>query len=95
MRVIIDGIDYVPTPKQIIDQHATLRSLLHGTRKRMGLTLQTAADKAGVHRSTIHALECGGHPYLDSIARIARAYNLDMNTIAAVWLKEHTDVGQE
>ena len=92
MRVIIDGIDYVPTPQQVIDQHATLHGLLHSTRKRLGMTLEGAAKLSGLHRGTIDALECGGHPYLDTIARV---YDLDMNIIAAVWLKEHTDVGQE
>lgn len=95
MRVIIDGIDFVPMPKQVIDQHATLRSLMHSTRKSRGMTLEGAAKLSGLHRGTIDALECGGHPYLDTIARLARAYDLDMNVIAAVWLKEHTDVGQE
>lgn len=95
MRVIIDGIDFVPMPKQVIDQHATLHGLLHSTRKSRGMTLEGAAKLSGLHRGTIDALECGGHPYLDTIARLARAYDLDMNVIAAVWLKEHTDVGQE
>lgn len=95
MRVIIDGIDYVPMPKQVIDQHATLRSLMHSTRKRLGMTLDGAARLAGLSHTAIHAMESGGHPYLDTIARVARVYDLDMNIIAAVWLKEHTDVGQE
>lgn len=95
MRVIIDGIDFVPMPKQVIDQHATLRSLMHSTRKRLGMTLDGAAGLAGLSRTAIHAMEAGGHPYLDTIARVARVYDLDMNIIAAVWLKEHTDVGQE
>lgn len=91
MRVIIDGIDYVPMPKQVIDQHATLRSLMHSTRKRLGMTLDGAARLAGLSHTAIHAMESGGHPYLDTIARVARVYDLDMNSIAAVWLKEHTD----
>jgi DNA-binding XRE family transcriptional regulator len=95
MRVIIDGIDFVPMPKQVIDQHATLRSLMHSTRKRLGMTLDGAAKLAGLSHTAIHAMESGGHPYLDTIARVARVYDLDMNIIAAVWLKEHTDVGQE
>ena len=95
MRVNIDGIDYVPMPKQVIDQHATLRSLMHSTRKRLGMTLGGAAKRAGLSHTAIHAMESGGHPYLDTIARVARVYDLDMNIIAAVWLKEHTDVGQE
>ncbi len=95
MRVIIDGIDFVPMPKQVIDQHATLRSLMHSTRKRLGMTLDGAARLAGLSHTAIHAMESGGHPYLDTIARVARVYDLDMNIIAAVWLKEHTDVGQE
>lgn len=95
MRVIIDGIDFVPMPKQVIDQHATLSSLMHSTRKRLGMTLDGAARLAGVSHTAIHAMESGGHPYLDTIARVARVYDLDMNIIAAVWLKEHTDVGQE
>ena len=95
MRVIIDGIDYVPMPKQVIDQHATLRSLMHSTRKRLGMTLDGAAKLAGLSHTAVHAMESGGHPYLDTIARVARVYDLDMNIIAAVWLKEHTDVGQE
>lgn len=95
MRVIIDGIEYVPMPKQVIDQHATLRSLMHSTRKRLGMTLDGAARLAGLSHTAIHAMESGGHPYLDTIARVARVYDLDMNIIAAVWLKEHTDVGQE
>ena len=92
MRVIIDGIDFVPMPKQVIDQHTTLRSLMHSTRKRLGMTLDGAARLAGLSHTAIHAMESGGHPYLDTIARV---YDLDMNIIAAVWLKEHTDVGQE
>lgn len=95
MRVIIDGIDFVPMPKQVIDQHATLRSLMHSTRKRLGMTLDGAARLAGLSHTAVHAMESGGHPYLDTIARVARVYDLDMNIIAAVWLKEHTDVGQE
>lgn len=95
MRVIIDGIDFVPMPKQVIDKHATLRSLMHSTRKRLGMTLDGAARLAGLSHTAIHAMESGGHPYLDTIARVARVYDLDMNIIAAVWLKEHTDVGQE
>ena len=95
MRVIIDGIDFVPMPKQVIDQHATLRSLMHSTRKRLGMTLDGAARLAGLSHTAIHAMESGGHPYLDTIARVARVYDLDMNIIAAVWLKERTDVGQE
>lgn len=95
MRVIIDGIDFVPMPKQVIDQHATLRSLMHSTRKRLGMTLDGAARLAGLSHTAIHAMESGGHPYLDTIARVARVYDLDMNIIAAVWLKEHTDVGQK
>ena len=95
MRVIIDGIDFVPMPKQVIDQHATLRSLMHSTRTRLGMTLDGAAKLAGLSHTAIHAMESGGHPYLDTIARVARVYDLDMNIIAAVWLKEHTDVGQE
>lgn len=91
MRVIIDGIDFVPMPKQVIDQHATLRSLMHSTRKRLGMTLDGAARLAGLSHTAIHAMERGGHPYLDTIARVARVYDLDMNIIAAVWLKEHTD----
>ena len=91
MRVIIDGIDYVPMPKQVIDQHATLRSLMHSTRKRLGMTLDGAAKLAGLSHTAIHAMESGGHPYLDTIARVARVYDLDMNIIAAVWLKEHTN----
>lgn len=91
MRVIIDGIDFVPMPKQVIDQHATLRSLMHSTRKRLGMTLDGAAKLAGLSHTAIHAMESGGHPYLDTIARVARVYDLDMNIIAAVWLKEHTD----
>ena len=91
MRVIIDGIDFVPIPKQVIDQHATLRSLMHSTRKRLGMTLDGAARLAGLSHTAIHAMESGGHPYLDTIARVARVYDLDMNIIAAVWLKEHTD----
>lgn len=91
MRVIIDGIDFVPMPKQVIDQHATLRSLMHSTRKRLGMTLDGAARLAGLSHTAIHAMESGGHPYLDTIARVARVYDLDMNIIAAVWLKEHTD----
>ena len=91
MRVIIDGIDFVPMPKQVIDQHATLRSLIHSTRKRLGMTLDGAARLAGLSHTAIHAMESGGHPYLDTIARVARVYDLDMNIIAAVWLKEHTD----
>ena len=95
MRVIIDGIDFVPMPKQVIDQHATLRSLMHSTRKRLGMTLDGAARLARLSHTAIHAMESGGHPYLDTIARVARVYDLDMNIIAAVWLKEHTDVGQK
>lgn len=95
MRVIIDGIDYVPEPKQVVSQHATLRSLMHSTRKRLGMTLDGAARLAGLSHTAIHAMESGGHPYLDTIARVARVYDLDMNIIAAVWLKEHTDVGQK
>ena len=91
MRVIIDGIDFVPMPKQVIDQHATLRSLMHSTRKRLGMTLDGAARLAGLSHTAIHAMESGGHPYLDTIARVARVYDLDTNIIAAVWLKEHTD----
>jgi len=82
MDVVINGIRYVPKTKHIAPSD-TLRSVMTNRRRELGLTLAEAAHRAGLSVSSVHNIEAGTDPRFSTVAKLAAAYNLDLNTVIA------------
>jgi transcriptional regulator with XRE-family HTH domain len=50
-------------------------------RKDRGMTITELADKAGIHRVSLHKLETDAYdPSLETVKKLARALGVDLNT---------------
>jgi transcriptional regulator with XRE-family HTH domain len=60
---------------------ATIRLRVREVRKRRGWSQRELAERAGVRRATIVALERGGSPRLDTLAKLAEAFGVKVTQL--------------
>jgi transcriptional regulator with XRE-family HTH domain len=89
MEVIIDGRRYVPSVELPSGFRAPSRinplgSLVATYREANSLSLQEAANRAGVSKTYLWEIETGKatDPPFAIIVRLARAYGINLNTLA-------------
>jgi transcriptional regulator with XRE-family HTH domain len=59
----------------------SLGDILRTERKARHWSLDVLAQKSGVHRSSIHEIEMGGNPTLDTVQKLAQALDLPLSAL--------------
>jgi len=67
--------------KQSLDLATMIRLRVVELRKRRGWTQEELAKRAGVRRATIHALERGASPRLDTLEKLAQAFGVKVSQL--------------
>ncbi len=80
-EVLIDGIRYVPEPQRVTSAQ-TIGAFLCQHRKRLRMSLKVAAGKLGMSVSSLHGLENGTTPGLDTSVRLADFYGFKLEELA-------------
>lgn len=88
MKVLIDGIPYVPAPERVARKGRRARvpfgELLRRRREAHRWSLDDAAAELGLSKTYLWELESGkaGDPSLRVAARIARSYEVALDELA-------------
>ena len=88
MKVVIDGVEYVPTRnKKPVEMH----KLFADARYMAGKTLRQASAETGLSINTFYNAECGNIITLKNAVRICRYYGIsleDLGDSVELMLKE-------
>ncbi len=91
MKVIINGVEYVPCMPPIVGSHP-LPAILKAIREAIGYTLDDAAHQIGCSKSYIWTAENSQFcPSLRMAARISRAYGITIESMAAALQSESNE----
>lgn len=82
MKVVIDGVEYVPKLTLKSNEVPKLHKIFGEARARIGMPLRKVAELIGMSTNTVHCAEAGGTITLLTAAKLSALYGIDMNDIA-------------
>ena len=81
MKVVIDGVEYVPAHKRS-SPNVPPHKLFANARQAAEKTLREVAEASGLHINTIYNAESGSTVSLLSAIKLCRYYGIDLEALA-------------
>lgn len=83
MKVIIDGVPYIPAPAVMTYQNIPLlHRIFAAGRRRLKMPLREVAKITGMSVNTVHYAECHDNMTLLTAVKLCQAYGIDLNEVA-------------